>query len=219
MRSMRTYRLKARGFTLLELLITISIIIALSAMAFKVYGGIIRNSRKLKAALQVQAIAEAAQQYFNDFKVFPPDTGIYEKTDPPPTGLDGDSCKYAIHRYLGMVVTDTMTGLQFGPYLRDLKDGVNLLGEESKVDGKPCRLYSDPWGQPYELDCKHWSRDPKTRVVTVTMPYPDGTPEDQMTLEIKVWSSGPDGKKSDAAQFYPYTINNEDKDNIMSWTK
>jgi prepilin-type N-terminal cleavage/methylation domain-containing protein len=213
------------GFTLLELLIVVAIIGLLSVISFKVYGGMINTAKKVKAAAQVQAIVAAADAYYDDFRVYPPDTGLYKSGDQAPNGISASDMKYVIHRYLGLELTDKLTGKKGGPYIRDMDDS-NLKGSEVEIDGRSVKIYSDPWWKPgeddnhaFELYCKHWKRDPKTRDVKISMPYDDSVIPEQQTLEVKAWSRGPDGKSSASAPFMPGIVAEEDKDNIMSWAK
>ncbi|HLX64019.1 MAG TPA: type II secretion system protein [Planctomycetota bacterium] len=206
------------GFTLLEILIVMSIILILVAASFAVYAGILNRRRKALAVLQVSQIEEAARQYFEQFQCYPPDTGDYESDDMPPSGMSSSQLKYSIMRYLGMQIMDQKTGLTYGPYLRDLNN-VNVTGEPTDVDGMKVQLYVDPWGNPYQMDCMHSTRDKTTRNVTISKPYADSVPLEQRTLEVKVWSNGPDGKASDKPSFYPDVKQPEDEDNIMSWAK
>ncbi len=213
------------GFTMLELLIVVSIIGLLSVMSFKVYGSMIQTAKKVKASTQVQAIVVAAEQYFDEFKSYPPDTGLFKSSDSAPKGIAAGSMKYVIHRYLGMEITDKITGHKAGPFIRDMDDS-NLKGPEIDIDGRSCKIYSDPWWKAgeddkhgYELYCKHSTYDPKTRNPNVSMPYDDTVPKDQQILEVKAWCNGPDGKSSQSAPFMPGVRAPEDEDNIMSWAK
>lgn len=211
------YRSKSfGGFTLLELLIVMSIIAILVVAAFAVYAGIFAKRKKVLAMLQVSQIAEACNQYYQQFNCYPPDTGQYEAADLPPNGLSDQQCKYSIMRYLGMEITDKASGRTYGPYLRDLNN-INVQGELTDVDGMKVQLYVDPWGNPYQMDCMHSIRDPKARTVVVSKPYPDSVPPEKQALEVKVWSNGPDGKCSDKPSFYPDIREADDEDNIMSW--
>jgi prepilin-type N-terminal cleavage/methylation domain-containing protein len=207
----------ARGFTLLELLIVISIIAILTVGILAIASRVGAQRKIALAKLQIKTIEEAAKSYYQDFGVYPPDTGIYEEDDQPPTGLSADSCKYAIVRYLGTRLSDKITGKQAGPYLPDLRPAY-LKGDPTDCDGIPVQLYIDPWGHPYEMNCLHSKRDAKTGQVTVSRPYPAGTPDDEMVLEVRAWSAGPDGKSTSGATYYPYEQNSDDNDNIMSWS-
>src|SRR6185295_7709228 len=122
-----------RGFTLLEILIVMSIIAILVVAAFGVYQGILKTRKKALAVLQVQAIEEACRQYFEAFKVYPPDTDSYEPADQPPQGMSASQCKYSISRYLGTELLDRNTGQRMGPFLRDMNEK-NMLGDPAEVD-------------------------------------------------------------------------------------
>jgi hypothetical protein len=70
------------------------------------------------------------------------------------------------------------------------------------------------------MDCTHSIRDPQTRKVVVIKPYEDNTEPDKQTLEVKVWSMGPDMTESEKAPFYSAEDHQDvDEDNIMSWDK
>jgi len=206
------------GFTLLEILIVMTIIAILVVASFAVYAGIIKKRKQVLAVLQISQIEEAARQYYEQFQCYPPDTGEYESGDLPPAGMSSSQVKYSIMRYLGMQITDQKTGLTYGPYLRDLNN-INVSGTPTDVDGMKVQMYVDPWGNPYQMDCTHSIRDPKSRTVTTSKPYPDSVPPEKQTLDVKVWSNGPDGKASDKPSFYPDVKQPEDEDNIMSWAK
>jgi hypothetical protein len=113
---------------------------------------------------------------------------------------------------------DKNTGQSVEPFLRDMNEK-NLLGDPTDVDGKTVQLYCDPWGNPYEMDCTHSIRDKDKRTVVVIKPYDDSVLPEEQTLEVKVWSKGPDGKAGGKAAFFPINKTDDDEDNIMSWTK
>ncbi|MEI6235724.1 MAG: prepilin-type N-terminal cleavage/methylation domain-containing protein [Planctomycetota bacterium] len=226
MRTSRTHLQKHSGFTLLELLIVISIISILAVATFKIFGAMNRTAKKVKTQAQLTAIVAAAQEYFADFKVYPPSTNLYGAGDKPLKGISAAQMKYVIHRYLGMELLDTQTGKRAGPYIRDM-DNSNLKGPEVEIDGRLCQIYSDAFWKAteedqhgFELYCTTWERDQKTRNVIVRKPYAEDIPEDQQVEDVKAWSKGPDGKSTELAPFYnSTTVTESDKDNIMSWTK
>jgi prepilin-type N-terminal cleavage/methylation domain-containing protein len=208
------------GFTLIELLVVIGIIAVLSSLLFTIVGAILKTRKRALAMKQIKEIEEAAKSYWRDWNVYPPDSGEYESDDPVPNGLTAADVKYAIHRYLGLKLQNTITGETHGPYLSIKPD---FLQEGATVDGLYAQVFVDPWGNPYEMDCMHVLRDPKTGTLQPpSFPYPVGTPQTEQSLEVKVWSKGPDGKASAQAQFYGATgagTDDSDEDNIMSWAK
>ncbi len=216
MRHLMRRRNAGRGFTLLELLIVIAIIGILASLIFGVIAGVMGNRRKLLAQKQVRDIAEAARQYFREHQVYPPDTDSYENGDPAPKGLTGNDLKYSITRYLGIRLMNNKTGAQYGPYL-EIQERYLKPDSQANIDGKEVMLLMDPWGNAYEMDCMHVPID-GTVIGKPVYPYKDGTPKEEQTIEVKVWSKGPDGKSSQEAPFYPEGGSPDDDDNIMSWT-
>src|SRR5947208_828560 len=96
-----------RGFSLLELLVVMAIIALLAGITMAVIPAIKRMTKRTLARREVDMIVAAAESYYRFFDAYPPDTGIYETDDQPPTGLDETTAKYSITRYLGMDLTDT----------------------------------------------------------------------------------------------------------------
>jgi prepilin-type N-terminal cleavage/methylation domain-containing protein len=209
-----------KGFTLIELLVVIGILAVLSTLLFTIYGSILRSRRRVLAMKQIKEIEEAAKTYWRDWNVYPPDTGAYETDDPVPQGLNTSDFDYVIHRYLGMKLQNPVTGETHGPYLTIKPD---FLQKGAQVDGMFAQVFVDPWGNPYRMDCMHVARDPATgKLQPPSFPYPASTPVEERSLEVKVWSMGPDGLQSDSAQFYGATgagTTPDDEDNIMSWAK
>jgi type IV pilus assembly protein PilA len=63
----RRSRVKEQGFTLMELLIVMSLILVLMALAIPGYRGIMRRANELSAKQSLRAIATAEVQYESDF--------------------------------------------------------------------------------------------------------------------------------------------------------
>lgn len=62
---------KSRGFTLVELLITISIIAILSAIALMTYTYVMKQGRDSKRMSDLRAIQSALEQYYSDQGFYP----------------------------------------------------------------------------------------------------------------------------------------------------
>jgi type II secretory pathway pseudopilin PulG len=199
------------GFSLVELLVVISIVIVLISLLFAAMGAAREKRKVVLATTQVKEIYAAIQMYYEELRGYPPDTGNFSADD---TSTE----PYAIHRYLGMPVVDEM-GKSHGPFLQIQPHF--LKGSPKTVAGaNNVLLYCDPWGNPYQLDAMHVIVDPKTgSVVHIGEPYPAGTPDNERTLGAKVWSYGPDGKNNQGS----LTTGGQkgtgvDADNINSWT-
>ena len=203
------HRSRARGFSLIELLMVIGIMMVLTALMMTTLGMVRAKRKAVLATKQVKEIYAAVQQYYEELRCYPPDTGNFEADD---TAVE----PYAIHRYLGMTVVDEM-GQKHGPFMT--LGSEQLQGPSKTVDGlNDVELYCDPWGHPYQLDAMHVTVDPNTGAVTrIGEPYAAGTPDNQKTLSVKVWSYGPDGKNNQGSLAPIGKGVGDDADNITSW--
>lgn len=203
-----------RGFSLVEMLVVVGIILLLMGLVLPVLARVRQERMKLLAKTEVKLIRDAALLYHEQLNGFPPDTDDFGTGDVPEMVTD----PYSIYRYLGREITDSATGKMYGPYFRaKLKYVVGPPGQE---------VYMDPWNKPYRLDALHTTivtdrSDPKEfgKVLRRGSPYPPATPEEKQILEIKVFSNGPDGEwnAGDYAQQVDGKGNNENYDNITSW--
>ena len=200
-----------RGFTLMELLVVIAIILILVSMLLPILAAVGKTKIRAQAQKQVADIANACKSYYDELKHYPPDTDAFT------TGTIADNAtavaNESIWRYLSLPVTDTRSGRTYGPYLI-------IRPEQLKVVGAT-RIYVDPWGQPYHMDCVHTiltdPADPGS-IKRVGEPYPPGWPENKKLLDVKVWSSGPDMKEVNGSyEDGPPYADPANADNVMSW--
>jgi prepilin-type N-terminal cleavage/methylation domain-containing protein len=63
--------IQSKGFSLLEILVVITIIAILSAMGLIIYGSILKDSRDAKRQSDLKTIQSALEQYFADRFYFP----------------------------------------------------------------------------------------------------------------------------------------------------
>jgi prepilin-type N-terminal cleavage/methylation domain-containing protein len=202
---------RAGGFSLVELLVVIGIIVVLASLLLAAIGTAREKRKVVLATTQIKEIYAALQLYYEELRSYPPDTGNYAADD---TSTE----PYSLHRYLGMRVVDEM-GNPHGPFLTI--EPQFLKGPAKTVAGSGgVMLYCDPWGHPYQMDALHIVVDPKTGAPTrIGEPWPAGTPDNEKTVNVKVWSNGPDGK----SVLGSLTPNGQkgsgaDADNINSWT-
>lgn len=73
---------KSRGFTFVELLITITIIAILSAIALMTYTYVMKQGRDSKRMADLRAIQSALEQYYSDQGFYP-----FTNSTSPPIGL------------------------------------------------------------------------------------------------------------------------------------
>jgi type IV pilus assembly protein PilE len=73
---------RARGFTLVELMVTCAIVAILMAIAVPSYAFFLKKSRRGDAEATVMDIAQREQQYLNDARAYAPDTVTLGTTVP-----------------------------------------------------------------------------------------------------------------------------------------
>jgi hypothetical protein len=151
---------------------------------------------------EIKNINAAALRYYEDLGEYPPDTANFSTGDVPDTKVDPQS----IVKYLGTKLVDK-NGKEWGPYIQLQQDYIKD------------RVYIDPWGNPYRLDAMHSIVNAKTgTVIRLGSPYPKGTTEDKIKLDLKIWSCGPDGKDKNGSNVIEGLGDApEDQDNITNW--
>jgi type II secretory pathway pseudopilin PulG len=202
---------QAGGFTLLEMLIVIGVIILLVGLLLPALAAARRQRLILLANKEVKTIAAAASEYYKELGVYPPDTGDYGTGDNAEV-LASDP--EAIYKYLGTEIVDPINGKKYGPY---------LTLKMTYLKGK---IYEDPWGKPYAMDCMHsvmnTAEGPdKGKVTRHGTPYPSGTEAgqpDKVLVDVKVWSGGPDLKWTNGSNVLENKGDDaNDQDNVTSW--
>ncbi len=77
---------KRRGFTLIEMLIVVAIVLTILAIAIPKAGQVLMNARETAAAKQIQTIHTAETQYYSQYGKF---AAKLEELGPPTTGQTG----------------------------------------------------------------------------------------------------------------------------------
>ena len=179
------------GFTLMELLVTVAIILILMTLLFPVVGKVKQQTMRTSARHDVKQLETAFRAYYDEYKRWPTGLTSYD------TGSD---------------IEDTTTGIQ-------VESGVvaMLSGEDEPVGMNPKlvrffevpseRLSSgdfvDPWGNPYKymLDYNHNDK--------VHIWFTSNSWETNLMRYAAVWSRGEDGSDE--------STDGQNEDDVVSW--
>jgi prepilin-type N-terminal cleavage/methylation domain-containing protein len=194
---MKTHSAESRreGFTLLEILIVISIIAVLAALAIPAADGVTRRARALQATAAIRDVVTGLKQYQVDYGRFPVPAGRATEDM-----LDLDSGSAVLKVLLGE------NPQRLNPKAeRYIEPKIGQAGAGGLIGAGDDYSLVDPWGQPYHvvLDLNYDGR----------LANPDAQNEDaeiagealaQLPVSVLVFSSGPDKKL--------YT-----RDDVVSW--
>ncbi len=131
-------RRRAAGFSLMELVVVIGIIVVLAALTMVGMNFIQGKQAREKAKLQVELLNLAIVDYHSDNKTYPPSLD--------PEGVKGDEVLYKYLYWDGYEARDSGGTI----YLADLDPENNTKGGQAWMQGKDAQAQIvDPWGQPY----------------------------------------------------------------------
>lgn len=188
------------GFTLVELLVVITIIALLAGLLLPVIIGVIKKAEISKANAEVNALAAAVEHYQVEYSRYPGQNS--GNTDHQYSSSEYN--KYLIPTLIGSNIT--WNGTPSNP------KGITFLAVDSKsivsntLSGSNAQAgdLADPWANRYEV-IADWNFDN-----TVSSPTADG---DKVSRGVAVWSWGPNG----CAPTSQRTPNAQDKTHIRSW--
>ncbi|HEY8960736.1 MAG TPA: type II secretion system protein [Luteolibacter sp.] len=187
---------RQRGFTLVELLVVITIIIVLAAAGFAGAMKAMTKAKSLKAHTALTAVEQAVNQFYNEYGRLPAMTNATADAQYETALEDG---KKLLEPLLGK--EDMTSG---GSQVQNPKQLSFLTVQEGKIKGmggvdglvyetgsnaKVRGLY-DPWGHPYKLMLDN-DYDEELAIKTGT------TTKNLHGRRVAVWSLGPDGKSDD----------------------
>ena len=137
----------ARGFTLLELLVTIGIIALLAGLLLPVAGAARRSANAKSAKATIERLKLACEAYFGDFGDYPP-------TSLAALGVKTNGVNEGSESLLRCLTTRREHGPYFQFEERDLSntDGDALSGADpcsSAIEARTLYELADPWGNPY----------------------------------------------------------------------
>ncbi|MEM7230871.1 MAG: prepilin-type N-terminal cleavage/methylation domain-containing protein [Planctomycetota bacterium] len=166
-KSLRPAAPKRDGFTLVELLIVISIIAILSALVITGLGSATEARNQTESIATIKMLKQALGDYQTDHPILP---GQGTKPDPEANMFP---------KLWTALMADPPKGGRNAPYLENVaKDKIVVEDEESEEGYRPAsqeeiddveteKFLLDPWGKPYVYRCNRgfkkqgWMRDKK----------------------------------------------------------
>lgn len=147
---LRSHSRAARGFTLVELLVVISIIVVLAAMAFGAGQRAIKSANNLKTQTTATAISAAVEQYYQEYSKLPTIGGATDEVR-----TEGEA---GVELLLVLLGKEDDTGTMQNPrkiQFLSVETGKNkkkggLIYSNGGAGGQIEGLY-DAWGQPFYI--------------------------------------------------------------------
>jgi len=141
---------RAHGFTLVELLVVISIIAVLASAGFAAGNAAMQRARKVTAQATATAIEGAVNSFYSDYSALPVDDG---------NGEDGGS-QYQTDRGPGVQIINVLAGMEQESdgtmknpkkvrYLNVKEGKAKKNGAIYEKSGKSISGLYDPWGNPF----------------------------------------------------------------------
>ena len=170
-RKSKIVNLKSKdGFTLLELLVVIVIIMFLAGITIPIVSSIQTNAKKGVTSAQISQMEIALKQFESDFGIFPPDTYTASPISiggvSIPVDSDLDTSSKCLVFFLGSKFTFNTTSFNdiYGPYIEFKRAQLDKVTGAAFVDNQPdikiegingttnVYQYKDPFGEYYSYD-------------------------------------------------------------------
>jgi len=182
MKSKQPTRSPRNGFTLLELLIVISIIAILAAILLPTIQSIFGTADRRKALLEMNQVVQAVEAFYADYGRLP--VSRTDQTSKPDKDFSGPTASKAIFK-----------ALAGNDDAINPRKKVYISNSTIQTDG----TYLDPWGSQYNiwLDLSH---DDK-----LSVPINGASPK-LFTTKAIVYSSGPNGIIGGSVKDDIYTV-------------
>lgn len=157
-----------RGFSLMELIVVVAIIVVLAGLTMAGFGLANQQSARKQAKVQLGLIENALENYNSDNRSYPP--------HPDPMGEKGDEVLYKYLYYDGFEARESGGVVYMPEFDPENNAGTGKVKSGQKwMEGKGQQArVLDPWGQ-------YWR-------------YRSGDSTGAQNTDFDLWSIGPDGK-------------------------
>ena len=182
---MKTQSVRAvRGFTLVELLVVITIIVILAGAGFSAGNSAIQKAKKTTCLAAATAIESAVNNFYTEYGSMPNDGTVSTDTvfvTDEAAGID------LLKALLGMDKTLNPRGLKFlsAKEGKSNKNGLIYNSSSTDVTGM-----FDPWGGPFNV---MMDLDYDEKLVGVQPKGAGNSPANLNARRVAVWSDGADG--------------------------
>jgi len=133
----------SRAFTLVELLVVISIIVVLMGLLFPVAGSVMRSAKKTQAKNDALQIASAIKGYYTEYGRFPIDSASNDET------LTNSGDLGDVYKILLASPKNDDDVQEYNPRLIVFLDAKDAKNGRGGIDDD--YVFLDPWGQPYQI--------------------------------------------------------------------
>lgn len=135
---------RRRGFTLVELLVVITIIAVLAAAGFAAGNAAVQKAKKVKALASCTALSSAVENFYTEYGRMPYDGGTADVT----VSTDSGEGITLLEALLGLDEKLNPRGVKFLSVKegKGKRDGIVYSANGNSVEG----LF-DPWGGPYNV--------------------------------------------------------------------
>lgn len=188
----------SHGFTLVELLVVISIIAVLAAAGFSAGNAAIQKAKKITALATCTAIETSVNNFFTEYGYMPKDISV-----DPTTPLNTKDDIEFLNVLLGLTETTTPPLNTRAIKFLTVKEGkANKNGLMYSSDGKTITGLYDPWGGKYYVMLDGDYND------AIEVKTAAGSSKKLNGRKVAVWSNGADAAKDAVGKV---------TDDVMTW--
>jgi len=199
------------GFTLIELITVIAIILILMGLLFPAIGGIKDSAKKVQAKNDITNIVTAVKAYYTEYGKYPVVSALVSGTSNTTFGGTAKTNTNDLLFNILRVNSSAWTADEAAMNPRlivfiEVPTTKNTDAPKAGISSKDNQFY-DPWGKPYNIciDTGYANQ--------IVNPYADAPGGAQIGTGVVVWSFGKDGVQGTKGG----NANYQGSDDVISW--